>query len=72
MAEASLISDHDLSHDRYTKTSKSIFVQHNRSLSKQQSTYVPAWSQKYKVMYAKSPFTSRNEVRTLVKLLTIG
>ena len=65
-SDATLISKHDLGHDRYTKSSNSIFVLHKRSLSKQQSTCVPAWCLKYKDMYAKSPFASRNGVKTLM------
>ena len=71
-SDAAMVSRHDLSHDRFSTVTNSILVLHSRSLSRQQSTLLPAWSDKYKVMYAKSPFVSRNEVSTYTQSLTSG
>ena len=64
-AEASLISKHDLSHDRYTTVTNSVFTLHNRSLPTQQSTIMPP-DVRLKKKYVKSPFTTRHEVKSLI------
>ena len=67
-SEAHLLSKHDLSHDRYSKLCNSVFTFYNISLKNQQSTYIPP-SDKFKYLYVKSPFVTRNEVSSYVHTL---
>ena len=69
MSEASLIPSHDLSHDRFTTISNSVFTLHNRSLGKQQSTINPI-NEKLNKKYVKSPFTTLHEVQSYIQTLT--
>ena len=66
---ANQICRHDQSHDRFTNVSNSVFSLHNHSIVKQQSTYEPP-ANRFKLKYAKSPFVSRNEVKSLVQTIT--
>ena len=69
MNEAALISSHDLSHDRFTTVSNSVFTLHNRSIGKQQSTINPT-NEKLKKKYVKSPFTTLHEVQSYIQTVT--
>ena len=68
-SDASLITKHDLSHDRFTQYTNSVSKLHGYSFSKQQSTTLDI-SPKLKKKYVKSPFASINEVKTYVESLS--
>ena len=53
---------HDLSHDRFTNVSNSVFTLNNHSIITRQSMYEPH-ADRFKLMYVKYPFVSRNEVK---------
>ena len=67
-SDAILISNHDLSHDRFYKDSNTVFKLHSKSIFMDKSTYGPI-PDRFKLMYVKSPFVSRMEVRSLVHTL---